>query len=197
MKPKKLLEIKLENVDPEKIVEPEPYVAVPAIQAISYSMNSEELRNLYANLLAKAMNSDTKNMVHPSFVEIIKQMSPNDATIFKIVSESELTPLIDLSLKMPKGGHRNYIHNISWITSYDDNLVRISLDNLARLGLIEIRNNEHYSNDNVYNNVRNNVYYKIIKERLQSDSVGQVVENKKFLKCTELSTLFYKLCIKD
>lgn len=76
-------------------------------------------------------------------------------------------------------------------------MVRISLDNLARLGLIEIRNNEHYSNDNVYNDVRNNVYYKTVKERLQSDSVGQVVENKKLLKCTELSTLFYKLCVKD
>ena len=70
---KKLLAQKLADVDPEKIVEPEPYVAVPAIQAISYSMNSEELRNLYANLLAKAMNSDTKDFVHPSFVEIIKQ----------------------------------------------------------------------------------------------------------------------------
>lgn len=104
---KKLLEKKLENVNPDNIVEPEPYVAVPAIQAISYSMNNGELRNLYANLLANAMNSDIKNMVHPSFVEIIKQMSPNDATIFKIVSESNLTPLIDLSLKMPKGGHRN------------------------------------------------------------------------------------------
>lgn len=49
---KKLLAQKLDNVDPEKIVEPEPYVAVPAIQAISYAMNSDELRNLYANLLA-------------------------------------------------------------------------------------------------------------------------------------------------
>ena len=56
---KKLLAQKLENVEPEKIVEPEPYVAIPAIQAISYSMNSEELRDLYANLLAKAMNTDT------------------------------------------------------------------------------------------------------------------------------------------
>ena len=59
----KLLAKKLEHVGEEKIVTPEAYVAVPAIQAISYSMNSEELRNLYANLLAKAMNSDTKDQV--------------------------------------------------------------------------------------------------------------------------------------
>lgn len=47
---KKLLAKKLENVPIEKIVPPEPYIAVPALQAISYSMNNEELRELYANL---------------------------------------------------------------------------------------------------------------------------------------------------
>ena len=47
----KLLSEKLKNVDPNKIVQPEAYVAVPALQAISYSMNNDELRNLYANLL--------------------------------------------------------------------------------------------------------------------------------------------------
>ena len=57
----KLLAKKLEKLDQQKIVTPEPYVAVPAIQAISYSMNSQELRELYANLLAKSMNSDTKD----------------------------------------------------------------------------------------------------------------------------------------
>ena len=34
---KKLLTEKLNKVDPDKIVEPEPYVAIPAIQAISYA----------------------------------------------------------------------------------------------------------------------------------------------------------------
>lgn len=52
---------------------PEAYVAVPALQAISYSMNSEELRNMYANLLAKAIDIDEKDKVHPAFVELIKQ----------------------------------------------------------------------------------------------------------------------------
>ena len=99
---KKLLAQKLENVEPEKIVTPEPYVAIPAIQSISYSMNSDELRNLYANLLAKAMNSDTKDLVHPSFVEIIKQMSPIDSLVFKTIMERKANPLIDLVYEKTK-----------------------------------------------------------------------------------------------
>ena len=51
------------------------------------------------NLLAKAMNKDYKEQVHPSFVEIIKQMAPNDGIIFKSVFEAQITPVIDLSLK--------------------------------------------------------------------------------------------------
>lgn len=101
---KKLLTEKLNKVDPDKIVEPEPYVAIPAIQAISYAMNSDELRNLYANLLAKSMISDTKDTVHPSFVEIIKQMSPIDAHIFQIIMSSQPRPIIDLEKELPGGG---------------------------------------------------------------------------------------------
>lgn len=93
---KKLLAQKLEKIDPDKIVEPEPYVAIPTIQSISYAMNSDELRNLYANLLAKSMISDTKDSVHPSFVEIIKQMSPMDARIFNMISKAPIRPLINL-----------------------------------------------------------------------------------------------------
>ena len=40
---KKILAKKLEKIDDKKITTPELYVAVPAIQAISYSMDSEEV----------------------------------------------------------------------------------------------------------------------------------------------------------
>lgn len=194
---KKLLEKKLENVDPEKIVTPEAYVAVPAIQAISYSMNSEKLRELYANLLAKAMNSDTKDLVHPYFVEIIKQMSPNDAAIFKIFFESEYTPLIDLSIIACNNGHGYYAYNISHITSYNHNLVRMSIDNLLRLGLIEIPYGVAYVEDEVYNIIRNTKHFKEIITELKALNFGQIHEGKKYLKCTGLSSSFYKICVKE
>lgn len=69
-KTKKLLEHELENQNPEKIVSPDPYVAVPAIQAISYSIDSDELRSMYAKLLSKSMHVDYQQQVHPSFVDI-------------------------------------------------------------------------------------------------------------------------------
>ena len=64
---KKLLEENLKNADPEKIVPPEPYVAIPAIQAISYAMDSDELRTLYANLLAKSIYPRYKRFCSSGF----------------------------------------------------------------------------------------------------------------------------------
>ena len=64
------------------------------MQAISYSMNSEELREMYSNLLAKSMNSDAKTLVHPSFVEIIKQLSPFDARFLKLLLPKNDLPIV-------------------------------------------------------------------------------------------------------
>lgn len=58
----------------------EPYVAIPAIQQISYSYDSDELRDMYANLLANFMDKERSDLVHPSFVEVIKQLNPDEAS---------------------------------------------------------------------------------------------------------------------
>lgn len=193
----KLLEKKLEHVAEDKIVTPEAYVAVPAIQAISYSMDNEELRNLYANLLAKSMNVDTKSQVLPSFVEIIKQLSPVDAIVFKEIFESEITPVIDLYIHLPNGGVNYRKYNISWMTFTSYNNISVSLDNLTRLGLIEIPYGQHYTKDDNYNCVRKTVEYINTKAELESINKGTVSEEKKFIKPTALSSSFYNICIKD
>lgn len=192
---KKLLAEKLATVEPEKIVEPEAYVAIPALQAISYSMNSEELRNLYANLLAKSMNSDTKDSVHPAYVDIIKQMSPNDANIFKIIYETELTPLINLSVALNTGGYNYHTNHISWITSYSYDSTCLVLDNLVRLGLIQIPADLHYSADSAYDLIRHTTFYQASKQRLESLQLGSVNEDKKVIQCTALAKSFYSICI--
>lgn len=196
---KKLLEHKLENVDPEKIVTPESYVAVPAIQAISYSMDSEELRNLYANLLAKAMNSDTKDLVHPSFVEIIKQMSPTDALIFSKIITSTIRPLITIKISTPNRGERIFAENCSWITDVSLERCRTSIDNLSRLGLIEIPYGESYTTKNNYDYIRSNPLFNHAKTEcmnylLDGESISY---DEKYIKINEFSKLFYNVCIKD
>lgn len=202
---KKLLAQKLENVDPNKIVTPEAYVAVPAIRAISYSMDSNELRNLYANLLAKAMNSDTKDQVHPSFVEIIKQMSPTDSIIFKIIMEREVNPIIDLlyakiddpDFPFPSAS-RIIKTNITDLNVASAESIGVSIDNLIKQGLITIPNGESYTNEHFYNSIMSSFYYLEQKKTHPKTSDGFIFyPDKKMINKSNLGNVFYKICVLD
>jgi hypothetical protein len=195
----KLLAQKLENIDPEKIVSPEAYVAVPALQAISYSMNSDELRELYANLLAKSMCTDTKNSVHPSFVEIIKQMSPLDAVVFKIVLNANLRPLIDMKIGYSQdegGGSKIVFRNVSWITNYPYKQLIVSFDNLERLNLIDI-SDSFYTHSEHYQLITNTSFYNDNKHLIENslDPKQSYREDQKIMQLTDLGILFGNICI--
>lgn len=164
----KLLAKKLEHVDENKIVTPEAYVAIPAIQAISYSMNNEELQNLYANLLSKAMDSDTKDLVHPAYVNIISQMTPLDAKIIQAIflEQEQDIPIIDLVLsKEISKDKMSYIILQSNITSFNFsnvNSISLSIENLSRNNLIHIIEREYATG---YKSIFTNPQYKIFYEK--------------------------------
>lgn len=200
----KLLAQKLENVAEDKIVTPEAYVAVPAIQAISYSMDSEELRNLYANLLARAMNSDTKNTVHPCFVEIIKQMSPIDSLVFKTIMERSANPIIDLVYNKYESDipiaieSRTIIENVTDINVAPVETVGISIDNLIRQGLISIPKGNAYVNSDLYNNILETPFYINQQQSCPNTPDGFIFSNKKkMIVKTHLGDSFYKNCVLD
>lgn len=193
-----LLEKKLEKISAEDIVEPESYIAVPALQAISYSMNNEVLRNMYANLLANSMNIKNKDSVHPSFVDIIKQMSPNDAKIYNEIYRSSIRPTIDLSISVDnQQGEENHIYNITWINSFEYEEIAVCISNLLRIGLIEIDKGISYTYDTNYNIVRNNSTYIEYKRKYENIPNVKVNETKHFIKITPLGELFYKICVAD
>lgn len=165
---KKLLAKKLENVDPDKIVTPEAYVAVPALQAIAYSMNSEELRNLYANLLANSMQVDKKDFLHPCFVEIIKQLSPFDAKVLKLLSEdkdgiTDFYPIIRIYRVNDSGTGMIFRQNIPEPTFNISREIfdsfEISIDNLHRLNLISVDYSEGIADKSLYDEITNTQLY--------------------------------------
>ena len=194
----KLLEEKLANVSEEKIIHPDPYVAVPAFQAISYSMDREELRNMYANLLSKAMNEDTKKDVHPAFTEIIKQMSPIDAQILKKFFNSKSIPLIDVIDKhIENGSYIPLISNLTNIFDYDNVTVSVSLSNLIRLGLVEIPACEFFPNEIIYDTISSHLAFIEFKKKHKSPQNYKIDISKKLLSITALGFKFCEICIKD
>lgn len=194
----KLLEKKLENIPADKIVEPEPYVAIPAIQQLSYSLDSEELREMYANLLASSMNKDTKTNVHPSYVDIIKQLCPDEAKLLKVLSENPNQPLIDV-IKSNANDYSYFVivHNFTLLAEgLCDNPSEIFsyLDNLERLKLIDILDDISINDNSVYEPLEK---YSEIKElmdtKIEEPYVYEIKRHK--FELTAFAKNFIKVCL--
>lgn len=160
----KVLEHKLQDVPLENIITPPPYVAVPALQALSYCMDNEELREMYAELLKTAMNSETVDNIHPTYVEIIKQMSPREALVFKKLVDKLIQPCVGFYYRNKKTGALYPIQDIvafSDLEKYPPVPTQVAIENLERLRLIEIKRNSRYAKDEEYQEIEKSMESKI------------------------------------
>ena len=132
---------RLKETPPENIVEPNPRIAVPATQALMYSMNDETIREMFANLLASDMTSTKKGQAHPAFVEIIKVMTPTDAKLMGTLTKA---PQVKFAVRFGSGQKWREV-GTSFSFPFEEKCFgdyMTSLVNLQRLGLIEIRRSE-------------------------------------------------------
>ena len=196
-----LLKDKLNRIAPEKITEPEPYVAVPAIQQLQYCFNSAELREMYANLLASSMNEDTKWSVHPSFVDIIKQLTPDEAKIIKYLYDKQTgLPLVSIRKEIKaKNGFVPIIDNYSNIGELlceePENILSY-IDNLERLKIVYIPKDEYYLDDNLYTDVENsNRIKELMCVKCEDGAENKIKKGK--LEITEYGKAFASVCLKD
>ena len=133
------VEEKLKNIPNENIVPPNPRIAIPVLQNASIT-EEKDLRKMYANLLANSMNKVVKNGVHPGFVQIINQLSPDEAKILKYIYGVKVIPTITVRYEAEDGAGYDIVRNFSIIGTLIECEEKIRLnkyfDNLIRLGLV-------------------------------------------------------------
>ena len=134
------LEKKLKNIPEEDIVTPDPRVAGPLIESLKYTAQEDELREMYTNLLASSMNKKKNSDVHPSFVEIIKQLLPDEAKLIKEISNFNNGTHGLLGIRvLAKNGKGGTIHVSKFCKFYDSKLIQnkfkipLYLENLEML----------------------------------------------------------------
>lgn len=190
---------KAKNIPEEKLTEPESYVAIPAVQQLSYCYDSEELRELYANLLVSSMNIDTKYYVHPSFVDIIKQLSPMDAKALEEMKQKDSDlPIVDVNLNFEENKTFCELlvdYSIDLFPLFNDTAVlSASLQNLDRLGIIKIRYDQMLKPDERYNVFYEDAVYKSFADSFGGRENTTITLKKGLIELTEFGKAFCKIC---
>ncbi|EHM43809.1 DUF4393 domain-containing protein [Anaeroglobus geminatus] len=136
---KRSIEEKFASIPENHRVEPRLSIVGPAIEASKYYIEEETIREMFSKLITTDMDDRKRNLVHHSFVEILKQMNPTDA---KILAEFD-NPTTLLRCLITRKSSPNLSLSITDIylsetfKEYDQSHC-ISIANLDRLGLISI-----------------------------------------------------------
>lgn len=196
------LEEKLKKVPEENIITPDPIIAVPTIEALRYTASNETLRELYANLLANSMNSETKISTHPSFVEIIKQLTSDEAKILKYIYDCKLSS--DGVIQLISINDDNTYHivldvftDLPFLANCDNtDMVQPYFENLTRLKLINYDFNHTRSNKNVYDRLENHFeIQKLIQTLKDEDATTHTKFKRGVLTTTLFGDHFLKSCL--
>lgn len=135
---------KIQNIPPENLQEPPVMVAGPALEALRYAYDEEELREMYENLLSSAMDNRVSSEAHPSFVDTIKQLSPLDAIVLRMFATKQQYKCGTIYFNLTEDSTKIYANAMpdyfveEFCSLEDPFLVSTSLINLKRLGIIDI-----------------------------------------------------------
>ncbi|WP_148285094.1 DUF4393 domain-containing protein [Micavibrio aeruginosavorus] len=191
---------KMKNVDPEDVIEPKSSVAAQALQGLAFSHEESELKEMYLSLLASASNKKSRGSVHPSYVQIIREMTSDEAKILASRYVFGSIPVADIHLYKGTGGFNTVATNVSMLAEsagcdFKD-MGPTYIDNLCRLGVFEIKRDQRITDDSAYAFVEGLPLYRELQEFVSKNPVGARVEyKKKVMHLTTLGTLFIRTCI--
>lgn len=193
---------KLQNTPDSDIQTPKANIAVPALQGLMISEDEPEMQELFANLLAAAMDKHTACYAHPAFVEAIKQMTPDEAKLMRYFTTTTHFPTITIRNEKKDGrGGFDVIRHFSLLGEKAEcespELTTISIDNLIRLGLIEIPKTYSYIDTSVYDEIINHTQTKEVLERIDGIADRKSAIVKEAINITELGRQFISVCVKD
>jgi hypothetical protein len=193
---------KLRSVPPEDIREPEPQIAVPAIESLRYTGAKEELADMYANLLATSMDVKTALHAHPAFVDMIKNLCPDEARILRFLSSRPLYPIINIKLIQNDNGSYVIVHRHVSLLGTEAQcqhpfLAANYLDNLVRLGLAEIPEFGHLTDEAPYKRIEEHRQIKGLLESYNKLTDRRPEVEKLRAMLTDLGRQFIQACVID
>jgi len=191
---------KLKNVPPENIQTPDPSVAGPAIESLRFTGHKESLAEMYANLLATSMDKGTAKTAHPGFVEIIRNLSGDEAKILSHMAAIEVLPIVDIRREQADGNGGVTVSQFVTTVGHDAGcehreLSASYLKNLERLGLIDVHRDMHLTSEGIYDRILNDPPIKKIESDLNSIDGHKAEFKKYYADLSQLGLLFINACV--
>ena len=192
---------KMENTPEDEVCAVPPEVGVPILEKLSYVTN-EELSEMYIELLAKASQKQSANVAHPSFVNIINNISPDEAILMRSIRFENVIPYIEVRALTSD-------NKKSWATleptmlsptllsvlTYPSNGAAY-ISNLSGLGILSINKDEYIVGKNIYESIEEFARKRHPVE-LYKQQNRKIELKRGLIKVTAFARLFLKACFSN
>lgn len=187
---------KAEAIPPEHVVEPKASIAGPTLQGLAFTHEEPNLKEMYLNLLATAMDGRSSSLAHPAFVEIIKQLDSEDARLVQgALKSSAAIPIIQIHRNLKTGGYNLLVHHLLDLKDtatgapVEDPQLPAMIDNWIRLGLVEVAYDKHLTDSAHYSWAEMRPEYVRLSQMPQPEG-AKIEYQKGIMQRTELGKRF-------
>ncbi len=197
---KQLLESEINKIDPDNLIEPKLSVVGPALESSKFYYEEKELRSMFAKLVASAMDSSKISKVKTSFTHIIQQLDKVDA--LNLLSFQNITrkPIARIeteynSNKFTNDNRWQYIFFSSYEIEPLSDAMSSSIDNLQRLGLIEVTFDRWYKYESIYDDYHDSSYIFSYTSCNPKHGIGYMPAEHGVIFLTTLGIQFIDVCL--
>lgn len=189
---KKSLEDKINKIPEENRIEAKTQIVMPALENSKYCIEEPELREMFANLISASIDNRKNNILHPSFGELLKTMSPLDAQNLLLLQSKKYLPVCDIKLILSDIPSYSYVITNLFLMNPDCTKIQESsqsISSLIRLGLIEGPNNECLEQPNAYD-----VYEEVLNTLRSKNPSSNLKLEKRVIRLTPIGISFLQIC---
>ena len=149
------ISLNLAEVDVKDICQPDVSIVGPVFSALQYSYHQPQIVRLYGNLISTAMSVKTARFAHPGFVDLIRNITEDEARVLSWFFKQKVLPVIDIKKVITKTESEMRLNTLVSTIAQDagceyDDLAESYLANLERVGLLEIPRTVCLTDDSLY-----------------------------------------------
>lgn len=191
---------KLFSIPEDKRCEVHPQIGLPIIEKLTYT-TSDEIADLFTNLLASASSSDTVNTAHPAFISMIERMSPDEARILVYLKDKEDIPYCDINAYPNQD--RGYITLSEHVTMIDEDVtlsypqnIDAYLANFISLGILLDMRGVFRIDKTQYDRIRKKCQVEAMTKSYVPEYFKSIVVQESYYQVTSFGKLFIQACIR-
>lgn len=128
-------------------------IAIKTIEDSKYQISDDNLRQMFAKLIAASVDKRNNQDISPKFSSILSQLCPSDAKLLKSLFFNPVLPIptVSYALYEDKGYFYPVLDHFIGIKYSKENIIHdeAGLDTLTSLGIIQIKDNFEISEKHI------------------------------------------------